>query len=282
MVATDDAKSVLSVLFAYVKSWFQTVESKSEFELSYSSFRQTLFDNRKCLGEHTCINVEKLVSNLISKEKYLFHYNFVNHTTLGFTGDSIVEASFSALKRSCITVNSKKTIEYSGMGIVAQSDEKVVREQREQGSMVDRDVLWSRCQVKDVLTKYALGLFCKNFDRRTEYIFSNNGKNKWLVGHKSIFEKHSEKRSMLPNFTRIRQVCLTEESFLTCSCGRTTQYLLPCVHICTVVDDESHFGPYQFHVRWHKDFAYLHNTDYDWCLLVWWLCLILKGTQFHC
>ena len=121
MVVTEDAKSVLSVLFAHVKSWFQTLESKDEFEVSHSSFKKILLDNRKGLGEHTCIVVEKHVSNSTSKE---IHYNFINHTTLGFTGDSIVEASFSALKRSCISVNSRNTIEYSGMGIVAQSENK--------------------------------------------------------------------------------------------------------------------------------------------------------------
>ena len=55
---------------------------------------------------------------------------------------------------------------------------------------------------------------------------------------------------------------LDDHGFLNCSCGRTNEYLLPCVHICRVVNNEEFFGPSQFHVRWYKDFCHYYDTDF--------------------
>ena len=126
---------------------------------------------------------------------------------------------------------------------------------------MERIVCLSKCQVKDILTKYALGLFCKNFDRRLRYITIVINENEWLVPHVAIFEKDSSKTNT-PQFQRIRKVTLDEKGFLNCSCGKTNEYLLPCVHICRIVNDESFFGPTQFHIRWHKDFCYYYDTDF--------------------
>ena len=262
MVVTEKAVQTLSILFAFIKSWFQQIESIDEFNISLAQFNKILKINREVLGEHTSIVVERFLSNLLSKEKYLFHYNFINRCTFGFTGDSIVEASFSALKRSHIAVNSKKTIDFAGMGIIAQNDEKVTKLNSEHGGKFDREVLWSKCTVKDILTKYALGLFCKNFDQRDNYIICEHSQNRWLVTHRSSFESRKNEPSEVTKFIRIREIVLTDQAFLQCSCGRTTQYMIPCTHICKLVNNEEHFGPYQFHVRWHKNFAYLHNSNF--------------------
>ena len=37
---------------------------------------------------------------------------------------------------------------------------------------------------------------------------------------------------------------------------------MPCVHICKVVDEDTYFGPYQFHIRWNNQYAYLHRSEY--------------------
>ena len=262
MVVTEKAVQTLSLLFAFIQSWFQTIESIQEFNISQAQFNKILKINREVLGEHTSIVVERLLSNLLSKGKYLFHYHFLNRCTFGFTGDSIVEASFSSTKRNHITVNSKKTIDFAGMGIIAQNEDKVTKLNSQHGGKLDREVLWSKCAVKDILTKYALGIFCKNFDGKDEYVICEHGKNRWLVTHKSSFEKGNHGPSEIPKFIRIREIVLTDQLFLQCSCGRTTQYMIPCTHICKLVNNEEHFGPYQFHVRWHKNFAYLHNSNF--------------------
>ena len=43
---------------------------------------------------------------------------------------------------------------------------------------------------------------------------------------------------------------------MNCTCGRTGEYLLPCVHICRVIDKNEYFETSMFHVRWQKLFNF--------------------------
>ena len=63
--------------------------------MSRELFSHILRSTKKDIDEHAVIAVEDLVKILDLKKMYLYHYNFVGKTTLGFKGDSIVEASFS-------------------------------------------------------------------------------------------------------------------------------------------------------------------------------------------
>ena len=261
MVATEDAKNVLRVLFTMVYSWFTSIETQMEFDYSYNWFRQRLLFSKKVLGEHTCIVVEKLTTNLVSKSKALFRHHFIGQTTLGFKGDSIVECSFGITKRSAITVDSRSHIDRTAMAIVEQNNEKNQRLKMDQCSFIDRIPTWVNCNVKNTLTKYALGIFCKNYDRRNEYLMYQSNNREWLVLHESNVSATKTSHS-IPKFARVRKVTLDHDCFMNCSCGRTNEYLIPCEHICRVVGKQEFFGLQQFHIRWNKDFSYYFNTDY--------------------
>ena len=261
MVATVEGKEALDVLYQFIKDWFVYIESKEEFEVSHKSFLNQFKSTRDKIGEHTCIIVDKLVSTLLSKNTRLFHYNFKGKSTLGFKGDSIVESSFNVTKRNNITVNSRSHIDKTGIAIVEQNEEKKNRLNSDQCTIAGKRVMWSRCMVKDVLTKYALGLFCKNFDRRLDYLPLSLNQTEWLVVHKNFFD-NTVNAGKSPKFKRVRKVKMDDQGFMNCSCGRTNEYLLPCSHICSVVKQEGYFGPDQFHIRWHKDFCYYFGTDF--------------------
>ena len=181
MVATVEGKKALHILYEFIKDWFVYIETKEEFEVSHKSFLKQFKYSKDEIGEHTCIIVDKLVSALVSKKSKLFHYNFKGKSTLGFKGDSIVESSFNVTKRNYITVNSKCHIDKTGIAIVEQNEEKKNRINSDQCTEAGKRVMWSRCTVKDVLTKYALGLFCKNFDRRLDYLPLSLNQTEWLV-----------------------------------------------------------------------------------------------------
>lgn len=261
MVATSEAKEFLKVLFANIQCWFVSLESQKEFDISLHHFEQKLQSFKQVLGEHTCIVIEKLYTNLLSKKKLLFRHHFMGQSTLGFKGDSIVECSFGVTKNSLIAVDSRRHIDMTGIAIIEQNKEKSERLNMDRSSLIDKSVCWTTCGVKDIITKYALGLFCKNFDRRREYLSVQVDTNKWLVTHLTNISSHKKERS-IPRFMRVRKVLLDKDGFMNCSCGRTNEYLLPCVHICKVVDKEEYFGPEQFHVRWHKDYNYYYKTDF--------------------
>ena len=66
---------------------------------------------------------------------------------------------------------------------------------------ITREVRWTSATVKDVLSKYALGLFCQNFDKRLEYHIERVGERKWLCMHNECFTSEKEK-NFIPNFIR--------------------------------------------------------------------------------
>jgi hypothetical protein len=123
---------------------------------------------------------------------------------------------------------------------------------------VEREVCWSRATVRNDLTKYALGLFCKNFDKKENYYTARIGECEWLSIFKEEFQKKVSKMEA-PSFKRVRKIVLDKDGFLNCSCGKTGEYLLPCKHICSVVNKDEYFTIERFHIRWHKQFSLLHG-----------------------
>ena len=230
-----------------------------EYQYSRKSFSHILKSTKKDIGEHAVLAVEDLVKVLDLKKKYLYHYNFVGKTTLGFKGDSIVEASFSATKRNKNKISTRKTIDKSAIHIVTDSVERMKYKNNLLQQQMEREVCWSRANVRNDITKYALGLFCKNFDKRNNYHTVRVGEFEWLSLHVDEFTKKISKMEA-PSFKRVRIITLSKDGFLNCSCGKTGEYLLPCKHICSVVEEDKFFSLQSIHIRWHKQFGLLHGN----------------------
>ena len=116
---------------------------------------------------------------------------------------------------------------------------------------LNRDVCWTTVQVTNDLTKYSLGLFPDHFDNRLQYDHLRVGTNEWLVIHQSFGKSTPNERTY---FDRVRKVKISEDGFMNCSCGKTGEYLLPCVDICKIIDKDEYFTPIMFHIRWHRLF----------------------------
>ena len=160
--------------------------------MSRELFSHILRSTKKDIGEHAVIAVEDLVKILDLKKMYLYHYNFVGKTTLGFKGDSIVEASFSATKRKSNQISTRKTIDKSAINIVKDTIASSRLKQNLMQQQLEREVCWSRARVKNDLTKYSLGLFCKNFDKKENYFTVRVGENEWL----SMFNEEFSKKNL--------------------------------------------------------------------------------------
>ena len=155
---------------------------------------------KKEIGDHAVIAIEDLVKILDLKKKYLYHYNFMGKTTLGFKGDSIVEASFSATKRKSNQISTRKTIEKSAINIVKDTISSTRMKQNMMQQQVEREVRWSRARVKNDITKYSLGLFCKIFDKKSNYFTAQVGEHEWLSMYNEEFSKKPSKvyHSVMP------------------------------------------------------------------------------------
>ena len=125
--------------------------------------------------------------------------------------------------------------------------------------------LWSNSLTKDVLTPYGEGLACAQFDQRIYYNVHRNDQHLWWVLNKKagcpfVDERHDECKV---RFDRVRIVSIDVNGFMSCSCGYVQRFLLPCRHICAVLDNIQYYVPSLFHVRWHKDYNYYHGNSFS-------------------
>jgi len=124
--------------------------------------------------------------------------------------------------------------------------------------------LWSNTNTKDVLVPYAEGLACDNFDKREYYNVHRSTEFCWYVLNK-------EAGTIPPNediannikFDRVRIVLLDDNQFMSCSCGYVQRYLIPCCHVCAVLEDIKYYDPSLFHIRWHKSFNYFYGNSFS-------------------
>ena len=63
-------------------------------------------------------------------------------------------------------------------------------------------------------------------------------------------------------FDRCRLVTI-ENGYMTCSCGNTQQYLMPCRHICAVIREKRYMVSDLYNIRWFKTFAYYFLQEYS-------------------
>ena len=262
-VSTDEAKMLLNNLMTHISTWFDYVETRTEFEISFEEYKKKLRNAKASLGEHTVMEIETIVKDLNSKHEFLFHYNYIGRCTFGFKGDSICEASFSSLKCKANknAIHGNAPIHSSTMAMLKVTEKKAKKRRVDLMNDLNREVCWTTAQVANDLTKYALGLFTDHFDKRLQYESSRLGTTEWLVVHQSFGNQSPNETT---TFDRVRRVKISEDGFMNCSCGKTGEYLLPCVHICRIIDKDEYFTPVMFLIRWHKLFNFgVHGSHTD-------------------
>ena len=119
--------------------------------------------------------------------------------------------------------------------------------------------LWSNSLTKDFLTEYAEGLACKNFDNRIFYESRRIDVNTWLVMSKKSMLRNEQNMQHGIVFQRVRKVIIDVEGFMSCSCGYVQRMMMPCCHICSIIDNSLLYVPSMFHIRWHKSYYYYYR-----------------------
>ena len=236
-MSAKEAFAILKQLMSHISSWFDYVESRAEYEILYTFFLKSLAASKATIGEHATIAIETIVADLNSKHKFLYHYNYIGRCTFGFKGDSVCESSFSSLKskanKNCI--HGSAPIHSSVMAMINISGKKVKEKRISALNHLNRDVCWTTATSGNYLTKYALGLFTDNFDKRLGYKAYKIDNKEWLVCNNALGQKVD---SHVPRFDRVRKVSIAPDGYMNCTCGKMGKYLLPCVHICRVIDKD--------------------------------------------
>ena len=257
-------KEVLTIMNNWIMTWFKKVETKQEFEYSYSKFKVYFESKHAALG-NTCVeHITSLLSKIVNSQHLLLHYAFKNICTFDFIGDSIVESANAPLKKGAISVNNSMDIACSGWTQIRSTEAKVRKENIQSASRINNTKIWTQSKTAEYLTDYAEGLACFVFDRKDYYLKRYAGNYTWYVCSKHLFddkytEKYIKSGDKPINFLHVRIVKITDDFFMNCSCGHEQRWLKPCEHMACVIENIDHYTPDLFHIRWWKHYHYLYK-----------------------
>ena len=146
--------------------------------------------------------------------------------------------------------------------------EKNLKESIKSAKSVNSKKIWSKSLTKDFLTDYAEGLACSNFDRKKFYVNRRVSTNKWYVCQSSIIDDDNELEDdteppIVTNFKRIRVVTIDNANVMKCSCCYYNIWLMPSVHMCSIINDFNYYTPELFHIRWWKHYHFFYKRETD-------------------
>ena len=264
---TDNANEVLQVLYKWIMTWFRNLESQNEFDISYHYFIKYLEGKYTLLGDPCLFEINKIVKNIVSKKKMLLNHYFLEVTTFDFIGDSIVESANAPIKKGTIKVSNNMELSNSGYTLLKATKANYHKKKIKNAKSINTKKTWSISLTSNYLTDYAEGLACSMFERRLDYTTRRTHDKMWIVVHSSLFQEDYNlcyvKRHKSPTkFIRVRKVTIDQNnSFINCSCGYPKRWLMPCVHICCVINNKYHYTAELFHLRWWKFYQYLYQGD---------------------
>ena len=151
-------------------SWFRTLETQEELDISLNEFNQYFASKQKCFSDKTVEAITKLIVSIINKKSKLLHPYFKYVCSFDFLGDTIVEcANNSLLKCGPLGVSSQMKISTSGLTQMKAAKEKNLKETLNAAKTINSSKTWTKSLTKEYLTDYAEGLACSNFDNRCFY-----------------------------------------------------------------------------------------------------------------
>ena len=263
------AKQKLEIVKTWISTWFKVIETEEELSISNKYLQAYLLTINTIIGEVSMEESTKLIQKIINKKTKLLHPYFKDVCTFDFIGDSIVESANFPIKNGPISVSNNMDLSNSAFTQLKSTEAKYKKEQISSAKQLNLSKTWTTSYTKQYLTDYAEGIACSNFDRRTSYIKRRIDKNQWLVTSKvicsttydSLIQNNSEKAT---KFIHVREVTMNSNMFMNCSCHYPLRWLMPCVHICCVIDEKHYYTPDLFHLRWWKHFNYMYkNTQPD-------------------
>ena len=263
--SNEYSSQILSTIYKWILSWFRHIETKTELDISHHYLIKYFESKHQFLGVQCVFEINKLINNIISKKKVLLHPYFKHATTFDFIGDSIVESANAPIKKGPIKVSNSMEISNSGITQLKATEATFHKKKLKSAKKINSTKTWSISLTSDFLTDYAEGLAIANFDRRKEYTKIRLSKQTWHVVHSSLFKNDypcsfSKRTNATTKFVRVREVTVNNDNFMNCTCGYVHRWLMPCVHICSVLEHHDYYTPSLFHLRWWKMFHYLYKS----------------------
>ena len=258
---SSESKKCLRIMSNWILSWFCYTETQNEFNISFKLFKEYMNNCVNTVGDVASEEISILIDKIHGKQEYLMNHHFIDVCTFDFLGDSIVESANNPLKSGQFAVSSKMDLACSGHTQVKGTESKFEKEKVMIAKNFNSVKTWSNSSTKSYLTNYAEGIACDNFDSSSNYLKRSINSNQWLVCNKWYLcgecDDENDPSSSITKFHRVREVKITEDNYMICSCDYPLRWLIPCRHICCVIGDVTYYTADLFHIRYWKYFDYI-------------------------
>jgi len=161
--------SLADTVYNWIGTWFHSIETISEFNLSYSmlsSWVDSQLDHQTAL--YSAIQRFLFATLLPHCKKFLRCYR-LSHRGFDENSNSVCESQNSSVKRGVMRIMPNMSLSSSAQ--VLADKQSMLQKNRDVHNAIHLNAtsLWSASLTSKELTKYAEGLVAQNFDRRLCY-----------------------------------------------------------------------------------------------------------------
>jgi len=162
--ASMDLITTHSNIHNWITSWFNYCETKEEFDVSYRNLNIYLGEKKDIIGSVLLHNIKTLIGKVLSRLEKCAHYIFKDIVTYGFIGSMLVEVSNIGVKRGHFKATSSQKVDKSAWNQIKQAESRSVNLYKVAAEDIKRKKLWSGFSSGNMLTAYAEGVACVNYD----------------------------------------------------------------------------------------------------------------------
>jgi len=263
-----DFKRVTKRIYDQIRSWFNYCITKAEFNHSYKCLSKYIQDNEMVTKPTFNCNIQTLLASVLKNIQVVGNHYFMETTTFGFIGSSIVEGTNPGIKRGTFASLPNMSLDRSTLQQLKQATHKALTQNVDYASDMNKFQNWTTSMTSKYLTSYMEGIACKNFDSRTMYHVVYVGNKRWYVMRKQIMDQFKGKTSPSNSefehtkYDRVYCVSVDEDGYMTCACGYVQDYLSPCPHCMAVLNEKKFIVPELFHICWSKQFNYYFGSSF--------------------
>jgi MULE transposase domain len=258
-------KAITNQIKAWLYSWMQPAcETEEEYKISKALLGGFL-RHPTCVDLFNEVNADRIRTfireNVEPLEAFFCFYrrrtlrHFDTYTNSGHEGTNNGLKAAAApvlpqhsLDRSAAIINQNATIKASSNSILSAT---AVRSQP----------LWSKLPTSHQLTHKGEGLVTHQWKLRDGYLSQRVDESSWCVVAKRTryYTENAESPQLIPRFSRVRKVFITDDRILLCSCKHFERIGIPCRHqmhvLSAISKDYAGITHHDVAVTWWKGFV---------------------------
>jgi hypothetical protein len=254
----------MKVVTRWLFSWTDSVESRSEFELSYKLLLQWL-GSSDLTSVFPPLLVER-ISSFVAKsvvphlDKILLS-NRMRRRCFDMRTTSNSEAENSVVKRHPVGPRPNESIDKSTKALTLIADSRLLKKEQNAASALDTiPTVGYKRGIHDQITNHAANLVMAQYNEQPKYVLYRLDEQTFYVKRKhhtpktgTDWRRDNFGLYMVPSFERTRIVRILNHGngeYLVCSCCYFERHGVGCRHTYKVL--KHHPKAYDVAVRWHK------------------------------